>query len=118
MNDKPGIAARDAALEALHAAAAQASKPGVKTSECWLNIGAGAVGALAIALAPTPFGLIIAGALSAGAAAYAVSRGSLKKALGAAAVDALAGVAAGVPGPIGDAAKVAGGVVSSAIGTP
>ena len=111
---KPAVVLRDAAEAALHAAAAQAGKSGVKTTEFWATVlGAGASVALGIVL-PTPFGLIAAGAIAAGTAAYSFSRGNVKAALGAAAVNAL-GAAAKVPGVVGEVAGTAA-VVAAAEG--
>lgn len=112
-NDKPAIVARDAAEAAMHAAAAQAGKVGVKTSEFWVSILGAAALPICIALIPTPFGAIAGAGIVAAAAAYANSRGNVKAALAQGAMTALSGVSQ-VPGPIGEAAGVAGAVIGAA----
>jgi hypothetical protein len=112
--DKPGVIATEAAQTAAHAAVAAAGKTGVKTSEFWVSIGAAIAGVVCVALIPTPFGAIAAGAIGYGAAKYAESRGNVKASLGTAALNALGAIAQQVPGPVGKVAAVAATAVAAA----
>jgi hypothetical protein len=106
--------AKAGAQAALHAAVEQASKAGWRSSEFWITVGgAGLAAFLALAVA-NPIGMIAAGVVTAGVAAYGASRGSVKKALGTAALAGLSQVAKEIPGEVGQIAGVVGAVVSAA----
>ena len=114
MDDKPSITARNAALAALHAAASKATKPGATSSELWLSLlGIAVTTAATVAGGPVIGGIVALGVGSA-VATYNASRGSVKKALGSAAIAALGGIAQAAPGPLGDAATVAETVIATA----
>ena len=79
----------DAAQSALQSAATNAASTGVRTSEFWVYVLAAGASTLATLLIPGIGGLVLAGILGAGAAAYGHSRGNVKAA-------ALAGASAGL----------------------
>jgi len=92
VNQEIAIAAgKAAAAAAVQAAARNAAKPGVKSSEFWATILGGAVasGLGVLAAATSPLWAIPAGVVAVAASAYAVSRGSVKKAALAACAEAV-----------------------------
>jgi hypothetical protein len=98
----------------MHAAAQNAAKTGVKTSEFWVSVGAAAAGVLCALLVPTPFGMIAAAGVGAAAAVYSTSRGNVKAAaLGAVgAAAAAASSAGGIVGEVGTAVGVVAGAAT------
>jgi len=120
-SNKPSVVARDAAIAALHAAKEQAAKPGPHTSEFWFSLVGGALTAAAAAattvLAGPVAGAIVAASLGSAIVTYNQSRGSVKAAIGEAAITALGDIAKDAPGtPVGDAAVIASTVVGAVTG--
>ncbi|HET7485829.1 MAG TPA: hypothetical protein VFJ64_10715 [Solirubrobacterales bacterium] len=109
---KPIVAINDAAHAAAVAAAKNAGKPGVRTSELWVSIAGVALAALAGLVLPGAAAVAVPVAIGAAAATYAASRGSVKSS----ALAAAAAVAQTVPGPLGELAGDAAAIVEAATG--
>lgn len=110
MNSSKPIVAFNAATHAA-AAAANASKPGLKTSEMWVGIGAAALAAVAGVFIPGLGAAAVPVALGLVSAGYAISRGNVKGAALAAATAAKA-----IPGPVGQIATDTEAIVEAAGG--